>query len=625
MTDFSKLLDSALVAKAETAVELPVQREIQATFLDQNFSIGYAYNLYNTSNAAPATETPANPVYDKPSETLGVLRQVDKVSETFLLAKRGILDLREALRKTPLDGSQKLIDRVAAYLKKYTTQAEREELLKSYYANAGNADSFAMPAGASIPNPGDDSDAEIEVKKPGNNGTTVTTLEKVKHNEQSALYATGRIMTDEIRRLEELRRALTVLRRRRQSELARHQTELAAVEAQLPAAHKALANLEPPRQEALGDLAVARRVLAEHWAAVEAAWAARRQVLENHLGLYYVRVRETPLSLTPPDPLELRYADADDIVPGCSGETTDIPAALHPFLEAVYDVPLGDWACLRGLYFLLPERLRLEFLVAQRRDRLAKRQTASGDGSALSARLLPLQQETLALARDLAKRPFSSDGALSAVQQQGRDLLSLDDLLSGPPHRLRAPAAQLHQRLGNAAACLVQRLRGIAPSLRLDWAEAAESARLPVQEPERWPGLERAEAADFNGVRTLVELVHWWFRQLADEASGGARTALQNYLRAALLLVASDDPGQILRGSVATLPGRFRVGEMLRLQLNREAVPGSLLTLLDPDQKVMGTLRVDDHDDQGALAVITQVLDAGAFPSTAWLARGKAG
>lgn len=630
MADILKLLaDSAKLAPDITIQPADNAQFIEtfnADFLAQNFSLGYAMNL--GSGGGASVEKPSNPVYDKATETLGVLRQVDKISDTFLLAKRGILDLRAELEKPPLNGTQSLLQRIAAYLRNpaHSTLKERQDLLPGFFTNPADPATFALPAAEAIANPGEDMDVEVEEKSTG--GALTKKIVKVKRNEQSALFATGHVMTNEIRQLDTLRHALTALRRNRQLELAHKKTALGAIETRLPLELGKLATLDADRQEALGDHNVAKRVLAEHWAAIEQAWAERRRILENHMGLYYVRVRETPLSLTLPDPLDLRYTDADDLVPGCASETTQIPAALGPFLAAVYDVPLADWAGLRELYPLLPERGRIESMVNQRREVLAKHQLgmrqAGSDGSALVTRLQPLQQETLALARDLVKLPFISSGALSAVQQQGSKLLALDDLLAGPPHRLRPQAAGLHQRLGNAAACLAERLRGMPPSLRLEWAEAAENDRLPVETPERWPGLDKAEAADFNAVRTLVELVHWWFRQLHAEASGGARTALRNYLRAAMLHAASDDPGQILRGNLATLPGRFKVGEMLRLTLNREAFPGALLTLMDPEQRVLGTLRVDDSDEQGAVAVITQVLDASITPSTSWQVLGKA-
>ncbi len=626
----SVLLDTNL--QQEAVKEIKLASSYQSSFLTQNFSLGYALN--QTTAGATATETPNNPVYDKPTETLGVLRQVDKVSETFLLAKRGIEDLREELKKPPLDGAKHLLKRIEEYLMRYATPEEQQELLAGFFKTKDGKTYFELPQQSAIPSPLDKVDVETEVEVEKTEGTS-TVIEKVKRivqvnrGEHSALFATSRVMTDEIRLLETLRRALSVLRRRRQLELAQRQTALADVEEEIPVALKSLATLDAAREEALGDQAVARRLLAEHWSAIEQAWAERARILRNHMGLYYVRVRETPLSTTLPDPLDLRYTDADDIVPGCDSETTAIPADLSPFLAAVYDVPVADWAGLRDLYPLLPERQRIESLVNLRREQLGKRQTLSG-GSALFNRLLPLHQETLGLVRDLIQQPFSAGGSLSGVQQQGSKLLALDDLLAGPPHRLRPRAAALHQRLGNAAACLVQGLRAMPPSLRLDWAEAAENDVLHVEQPERWPGLDKAEASDFNAVRTLIELVHWWFRQLHAQASGGARTALRNYLRAALLYAASDDPGQILRGNIATLPGRFQIGERLRITLNREAVPGALLTLLAPDQRMIGTLRVEDSEQGDALAVITQVLDGdtrpadlGLGPNSGWQVLGK--
>ncbi len=130
-----------------------------------------------------------------------------------------------------------------------------------------------------------------------------------------------------------------------------------------------------------------------------------------------------------------------------------------------------------------------------------------------------------------------------------------------------------------------------------------------MEAPERWPGLAEAEERDFNGVRTLVELVAWWFRQLDADASAAARGAMRNLVRACLLLAASDDPQQLVQGRLQTLPGRFRLGEALRLRLDREAAPGTLLQLFDDDQRVIATLRVNDHDDQGTVASVASILD----------------
>ena len=159
--------------------------------------------------------------------------------------------------------------------------------------------------------------------------------------------------------------------------------------------------------------------------------------------------------------------------------------------------------------------------------------------------------------------------------------------------------------------------------MRLAWSASAEADTLVVEAPERWTGLARAEEADFNGVRTLVELVAWWFRQLDGGASDPARTAMRNFVRACLLLAVNDDPLELLQGSVKTLPGRFRLGETLRVDLNREPRTGALLQLVDGSQRVVGTLRVEDHDANGTLTSIVSVLDPQAILSTTFRVSGQ--
>ncbi len=254
----------------------------------------------------------------------------------------------------------------------------------------------------------------------------------------------------------------------------------------------------------------------------------------------------------------------------------------------MYNIPAGEWAHLRPLDHLLPARTILAGLVEMRRQKLALRLNRATDAGL--ALLSGLAQQNQALVRDIAARPFGA-GTLSEQQREAGAILALDDLLAIPSPLLREPARALHQRLDAAAGCLLERLRAISPSTRLNWASAAEADRLAVEAPERWPGLAEAEERDFNGVRTLVELVARWFRQLDADASAAARGAMRNLVRACLLLAASDDPQQLVQGRLQTLPGRFRLGEALRLRLDREAAPGTLLQLFDDDQRVIATLR----------------------------------
>ncbi|MBI5329331.1 MAG: hypothetical protein HZB71_01850 [Betaproteobacteria bacterium] len=558
-----------------------------------------------SATSAAAATPPVDRLYDTPVATKSAtLEQVDKVNDHYLLASQGL----EALRKeTGEKTAGNLREQVDAYLTQHYPSGDKlanaRKSLKDFYP----ANLFTWPGAITVPAPG----------KAKTDDAGKALAPEVLQNDQSALFGLSRAMVSDIRVVEKLRHGISGLRRERQAELAQAEADLEKLEDEIAQAQKKLKDLDRARIEAFDDHALAQRLLAEHWAAVEQRWAERKRILEGHKGLFHVRVRETPLSPTLPDPLDLRFTDADDLVPGCASETTELPEDLLPFLEAVYDIPVGDWSALRDQAALLPGRERVQALVGQRRERLAGKRTTPG-GSALAQRLGPLHQQNQGLTRDLSKRGFSAAGALSEVQRQARDLLSLDDLMTGPPHKLRQPVQTLHQQLGNAAACLVQRLRAISPGLRAQWAEMAEADLPIVRTPNRWPGLAQAETADFNGVRTLVELIGWWFRQLHQEADGASLSVLVNFLRACLLHAAGDDPDQTLRGSVASIPGRFRIGDRMRVKLNREAAPGALLTLMSPDQRVVGALRVEDSDEQGAVAIITQVLDATAEVSTAF-------
>ena len=80
---------------------------------------------------------------------------------------------------------------------------------------------------------------------------------------------------------------------------------------------------------------------------------------------------------------------------------------------------------------------------------------------------------------------------------------------------------------------------------------------------------------DFNAIRTLVELVDWCFHQLDSDAAGDSRMTMRQFIHACVLLAASDGPQQLLQGQLQSLPTRFRPGELLRLNLNREPATGN--------------------------------------------------
>ena len=540
------------------------------------------------------------PVFDPAVNTPSLtLQRVEPFSAVFFNARQSLLQLRQFGQQAPAGvGTRSLIDRINQFLLTNTTADERRASVPELLDATAN---FKASFATTLPTTND----------------LVTGSTSVRHNEQSALFAAGAALTDDLRTMEHLRTALSSLRRSKQQQLAQRQEAAADLQQRLDSARGVLDQRERTRAEALDDYAVAQRLLDEHWRQVEQRHAERARVLRSHQGLYAVKVRETPVSVTLADPLQLRATRVDDIVPGCPADPVPVVPTLQPFLDAVLDIPVAEWAVLDAITPLLPGREPLATLVALRQQKLQWRvaQPLAASLQRLPALALLAQGNNDAV-REVLQRPFNA-AALVPLQQQGRRILALEDLLASPLPALRQPAQALLARLQAAAGCLLARLRGVAPSLRLDWGNAADADRLPVDQPERWPGLALAEDADFNATRTLVELVAWWFSQLDNDASGAAHTAMRNFVRACLVLAATDDPQQLLQGRVKSLPQRFAPGLLMRLQLNREPLPGAMLQLFDAQQRVIALLRVDDHDEGGSVASITAVYDSTAPLTTA--------
>lgn len=567
-----------------------------------------AFPAIPTAPAEPVSE----PTYKKATENFGTMRHVEPIRDHLINARIAFESLRDFATKAPGTGKP-LLERVETYLKEHMNAGEYENLMREQGVDLGsatggniteklNARFFAVK----LPKLGEIGKIRIDsfAKTDSVEDTPFT------HNTHSALFATGTVMSGDIRTMEALRHALIKVRREQQELLATNEAKLAELESSIKEEGSTLAGLESRRSEVLDDYAVAQRLLAEHWQEVEQEWADRKRIIESNLGLYYVRVRETPLSRTLPDPLELRPGSADDLVPGCPNLTTPLAAELLPFMETLLDIPAADWTCLSGLSNQLPGRIHLEQMVQKRRQIIGIK-ISQTPPPVSHPTLFTLLQNHQAMQQGIAAKPFAI-ASLREMQQQGHKILALEDLLASAIPALRTPANQLHQRLTTAAGCLLERLREIKPSIRLAWADLADDNRLPVQAPERWPNLSKAEADDFNTIRTLVELVGWWFRQLDSDASGDSRTAMGNFVRACLLLAASDDPQQLLQGQLKSLPARFRPGELLRLDLNREPAAGNILHLMDDKQQVIATVRVEDHDSNGTLASITTITNPNA-------------
>lgn len=588
-------IDSSLILEKESVSTFSLDESIIKTIDDAFISTG----------------TIKDETYSFDAKTFGVLTHIDTPAIYFMNAFEGINNLRREFDPAPTETKEAgLIKQIQDYFVS-VDNAEVYPLSSSYFLGVRGLKATLFSA----------SDL-ISIDDPDASGSTTDGPSRY----YKALFSSGTAIRDDIRKLDRLRRALSSFHNYQVKQLARTKAELAELEAELPQHHRELSTLNRERREKQGDYQVVRLLVAEDWADVEAEYARRDGILRNHKGLYYARVRETPLNSRPVTDLPLRHGRLEDLVPGYPLTDAELPEELEPFIEAVLDVPVTDWVSLKPYIHLLPPRHNLTKMIGARTARLEylTNLPLPQASSPLGLRLFSMQGFNQSLLRNLARTSVAYYPSLIAFQRASAKVLSLEDLLNGPPHRLRGLAQSQRNKIDQATHSLLSNLRNVSPSIRLDWATEAEADTLNVSAPTSWPGLGKAEAKDLNGIRTLVELVDWWWRQLSEGSNANSVSAVRNLLRAILMFSAADDPQQILHGQLRTIPGRFKLGDALRVSLNREALPGTQLQLVDINNVLVGTLRVDDFDEEGAVTTITEMFNDSVTPNSNFTVSGYA-
>jgi len=432
----------------------------------------------------------------------------------------------------------------------------------------------------------------------------------------AALFEAGQILTRQIAIVEARYNSIERKLQRKLRDHVNKQAEIKKLSALIQAARETLEARDSLRIEQLGDYGVSQRLLDEDWLDVYKKNLERTRVLTTAVrGLYYVRVRQAPVSAPLADPLELRYGSSRDIVPGCDwSEDVDVAEELSSFFDAVTEIPMSDWTALKDLLPKLPPFTHYPYLEQMRRFRFQARPAKTpipGNTSVLQSRLKTLHYQNRVVMQQWANVSLPTYTSSSVkTQTEATRILSLEDLSSSSAGHLRKDAQALREKLEQCQYCLLENLNQLPPSLRLQWGQLAEDDRIRVEDVSWWPALDRAERDDFNVTRTVAELIAWWFRQLDSGASANSRSAMRNMIRATLIHASLGDPQEIVRGSVYVPPRISKLGERLHVKLNRIPAPGAQLQLLDNQQQVIAMLAVEDHTPQGTQVKIVQLANA---------------
>jgi hypothetical protein len=312
--------------------------------------------------------------------------------------------------------------------------------------------------------------------------------------------------------------------------------------------------------EARHDVSVTRALIAEELARIEAVNARRAKILAEEVKfLAYVRPRETSNVLTPPHRV-VDPALQEAPVPACLRDHHDVPDELEDMLKVVREAPAAWFVSVPKLIDRLDRMdLLLRTLKASqlRTPLLAARTPATRvqSGKLGGAMFSVIQrQSSLVTTRLLAINQLNltqlAQTTWKHVRDQAQAVVSMGDLIDGEHGKtlVAQRAANEFDRIGAVCTCLHAEFSGVAPAIRLDWAEmlsefdAAPNLRSLGNLP-RWAEIDSIDR------RQMQAYVDWLFAQ-TEPGQSRAIELVNDIVRMCLLLASHAPVGRIITGNL---------------------------------------------------------------------------
>lgn len=310
--------------------------------------------------------------------------------------------------------------------------------------------------------------------------------------------------------------------------------------------------------EARHDVAVARALMAEEQARIDAVNDRRAKVLDEEVRfLAFARPRQT--SIVAPAPYRVVDPALEEApVPACLGDHPDVPDELEDMLRVAREAP-ASWFIRTPILFDRLDRADLLLRTlksAQQRlpQLLARPAVAQPVASTLGKAVTQVISRQTALLAGRASAAASLDASRLAVaswqniRDQVREVVSLGDLIDGEHGKglVARQAAAEFDRIASICACLHTEFCGVSAAIRLDWAEAmgqfdaAPNLRNLANLP-RWSEIDSTDR------RQMQAYADWLFSQV--QAGQSQAVALINDVVRMCLLLASHAPvGRIVAG-----------------------------------------------------------------------------
>jgi hypothetical protein len=382
-----------------------------------------------------------------------------------------------------------------------------------------------------------------------------------------------------------------------------------------------LASIADDLAEARHDVSVARALLAEETQRIQDINARRTRVLANEVKfVLYIRPRETDNLLdTPTHAVDPGLLDAP--VPACLREHPDLADELLDMLRVVREAPATWFVKIPPLIRRLD---RVDYLA--RSVQTAQLRAQSGISLPLLTQVNGTSKLGTAISQVAARQVEALAPRISAlqsiniasfanltwmgIQTQAVQVLSFADLADGSHgHSAVAQAAATElQNIRSIVACLNAEFSGIAPVLRLEWAEtlsefdAAPNLRNLASLP-RWAEI------GFIDRRQMQSYVDWLFAQI-EPGQPQAVALINDVVRMCLLLASHAPVDRIISGRMARPMAGVSVGIRIPLIVQEPVkLRVGMQALIYRGQSLVARALVEDH---GPLEVSASVIHTSA-------------
>lgn len=360
------------------------------------------------------------------------------------------------------------------------------------------------------------------------------------------------------------------------SALTRCEQALAALQGHIRSADLRLRQADDRLAEARHDVGVARALLEEEKARVEAVNARRTRVLTEEVQyLAFVRPRETSNLLSAPRrALDPGLLEAP--VPACLREHGDVPDELDEMLKVLREAPAAYFVGAPAILQKIdrPELLLRTLQSAQLRSTVITQRVmptfnaTAGKLGVHIGQMLVRQTQAIAVRAEAVQRldiQRLSANSWQTVQREAQAVISLGDIIDGDHGKgeVARRASELFERIAGVCTCLHAEFSGVLPAVRLEWAEVMSQFD-EAPNLRNLGGLPRWSSIPFVDRRQMQAYVDFLFDQVPP-ANEPAVALINDVVRMALLLASHSPVGRIVAGRMPRPVTAVRVGSRIPL------------------------------------------------------------